>query len=780
MIKNFIKIASRGLKKRILFTLINVIGLAIGLGSSFVIGNWVWQELNYDKQFEGHSRIYRISVSYFNSDIFARGPEALVNELRSNSTELNQVAPLFSWFDDQLEVNGNNFKEDVYFSDSSFFDLFSFDFIHGNSKTSFLKSNSVILTKSLAIKYFGIDSVIGREIKLHSTDKTYYITGVVNDEPNSHFASKIWFYKEVSNNIKWTSANPFIYVKLKKDHYLSDLENRLELIKKHIVYPFFQDNIPYSKWQTNYSFHILPLTDIHLAPAMKFEMKAGGNLSNVRIFTFVSILLIVIASINYINLSTAQSIRRSKEICIRKTLGTSRYGIVKQFLTESFLTSTFSMVIGFFLAVLFSLMLEAYTGEKLNSGLFNNVFQILIYVLLSLLVGVLTGVYPALYMSKLNLALILKNSDQGRGDRLFQNILVVVQFAVSVSLIIGSLVVYKQLNHLKNGDLGINQNGVIVIENLNQLGSKTDDFINRLNNNSSIQLTTKHTRVPGDKSSLISTFKSNEMEIDEPFEIFEADENFIEVFGLHLQKGRNFNSDIKSDSLSVILNESAVRAMSLSNPLGTNLKEGYHVVGVVSDFVFQSFYDEPQPVVLMYNTQGRSLSARFITNPKHVIDQLSSAWSIYGIAEQLEFEFLEERFGQLLSKEKSLSKTLIFFTVISILISCMGLFGLAAYFVHERKGEIGIRKTFGASTSDIVLLFLIIFLKMIFIAICIGIVLSVYTMNQWLQSFEYRVSIDFGLVILSSTTILIAAIITVAYTSYKGGCINPIEAIRHH
>ncbi len=783
MLSNYFIIAIRNIKRRLSYSLINVLGLALGLAGSFVMGSWVWQELSYDTHFTDHERIYRISVSFYNSGAFASGPEILNTTLYQHAPEVELATRLDAGKPVPVEANGREFEETPFHADSAWFQLFSYEFIAGDPGTALDDPHSVVLTESLAEKYFGRTDVLGMSLLAGADKVPYLITGVVAEKGDpTHIPATLWFPMELSNSTNWTSAFIHSYVKLREGATLQQLEDRLEHITEQWVYPTFKTDIPYDEWKEldQFGLHVVALGDIHLDPDMRFEFQPGGNRANVWVFLVISLLLVVIAAINFINLSTAQSSRRAKEVGIRKVMGTARENLVLQYLTESVVMSSLAMVLGVGLAELFLILFENFTNEQLVNGIFNSGHQIVTYIAGSLAIGILAGIYPAFYLSQFRPAEVLKKSFGG-GQRSsgFRNILVIVQFTMSIALITCSLLVYQQLRHLRNVDIGLDRNNVLTILNAKLLGKNREAFKQSVLSRSEVISASFNKRLPAGNSVWIYTFQSDRMDEAVSFQTFVVDHEYLPTMGLRLIDGRNFSDEIASDSSAVILNESAAREMLLQDPVGAVLKNGATVVGMVEDFSYQSYYDKPGPVVLKYDQEGYRLSVKVdeagITDFLSFIEQ---QWNSFSPDEPVSYTFLDQSFEKLMDKEKTLGKTITFFTSIAVFISCLGLFGLAAFTTTQRRREIGIRKVMGAAISDIVLLLNRNYTQLVAISVVVAVPLAWYFIHHWLQNFEYRIEIGFAVFLISGLTSVIIAWLTVGYLSFKAAIADPVDTLR--
>ncbi|MDX1630030.1 MAG: ABC transporter permease, partial [Fulvivirga sp.] len=441
MLRNFITIALRQFRRNFVYSLINITGLALGLAGSFVIGSWVWQELSYDQHFEDSERIYRVSVSFYNSGAFASGPEILNHTIREVAPEVEIATRLDKQSPIPVFVNKNQFEVEPFYTDSSFFKIFSYDFLVGNPEKALSGPSQVVIDEQLARQYFGTTDVLGKALEIGEEQELFIITGVVKHTDNpSHINARLWLPIQLENKTNWTSAQYYNYVRVSEGVNEQALQNRLALIKKEIVYPEISRDASYQDWvaMNIFDFHVVPLEDIHLEPDMAFEIQPGGNRANVYIFLIVASFLVFIAAINFINLSTARSIKRAKEVGVRKALGTARHNLITQFLAESIFLSLVAMLVGVGLAEVFLILFETFTDETLVAGIFKDISKMGWYILFGLMVGILAGIYPAFYLSRYKPADILRSSASQSPERQnLRNVLVIFQFTISIALIIG-------------------------------------------------------------------------------------------------------------------------------------------------------------------------------------------------------------------------------------------------------------------------------------------------------------------------------------------------------
>jgi putative ABC transport system permease protein len=514
---------------------------------------------------------------------------------------------------------------------------------------------------------------------------------------------------------------------------------------------------------------------------LNFEISPGGSESNIYIFSIVSLVILILAAVNFVNLTTARASRRAKEVGIRKTMGNLRIKLISQFLLESLLTSGIAMMFAIILAEVFLRVFELITGTKLLDTIWRNPSTVGIFFVFAFVVGILSGIYPAFYLTSFIPAKVLKGnfSIAGKG---FRNFLVVFQFTVSILLITCAIVVQSQLRFISNKDLGFDQNNVVTIDRIDLLKKNAEVFKNKLENQKGVVRSSFHTGEPGSKRIMsFYTFQTQEMDHPVSISTYLGDDEFIALNSMRLVKGRNFNKDLASDSLSIILNEAAVKALDLGNdPIGATINNKQHVIGVVSDFHWESLRNTIAPVAILIGKDNAELSFKIEAGAaSSFLKVAESGWKELALDEPFRYHFLDSNFGELLQKEAVFGKAVNFFTLLAIFISCLGLYGLSAFTAEQRTKEIGIRKVMGASSSAIVLMLNRQFAVLVGIALAISIPLSVYITQQWLNDFAYRIQLDFWIFLLAAVSSGIVALITVSYHSVKAAWANPTDSLKY-
>ena len=684
-------------------------------------------------------------------------------------------------------------KSRLYRVDSSFFDVFSFPFVEGSAKNAFKEINSIIITQTSAKKYFGKEEAVGKVLHIDRLGDMM-VSAVIKDVPeNAHFHFDFLIpIRKFAGNIdgNWGWYNFYTYIKLKPNVNIASVEPKIQALYKR--------NNPEEK----NVYYTQPLTNIHLDSNLKWELEPNGERLYVFVFAIVGFLIILIAAINYINLVTARSSLRAKEIGIRKVSGAYKSSLIQQFLLESIIICLLAALAAIIIAQLLLPVVNDITQKHLT--LFNRGNYVTIYFLFaSILIGVFAGLFPALYLSSFKPVIILKGyKTSEKGVFNLRKALVVVQFTISIALIAGSLIIYQQINYIQASQLGLNKDQVLVIRDYGGLSRATSNsFQNDLLKIPGVkdaatadgvvggQNWTTGLNVKGSKNSTLVNFLS-------------VGNDFLNVLGIKLKEGRSFSPDFPADTLtnvgngkleqnigSVIVNERAVKDLGISKPiLGKQLQWGsdgdtsYYVtiIGVAKDFHFASFKNEIKPFAFV-NIPARSdyLTVKLSTkNIAATIQQIENKWKAFAPDKPLQYFFLDETFAQLYKAEANFQKVFIVLVALSIVIACLGLFGLAAFTAEQRTKEIGIRKVLGASVARITTMLSADFLKLVFISILIATPVAWWAMSEWLQNYAYRIEINGWIFLAAAFISILIAIITVSFQAIKAAIANPVKSLR--
>lgn len=801
MLKNYFKIAFRNIQRQKLFTFINVSGLAIGIAASMIISLWVKKELSYDQFHSKAKRIFRIEREITRDEIDGRWPitgakykQALIDDIPEIKNAVRFWPREFSIKDKNNNLN----RQQLFAVDNSVFDIFDFVLIHGSKATALSKPNTLVITKSCALKYFGTQDVVGKTLEFEMNNKyvNFEITGVLKDVPENshmHFEMLISFstYPE-ENFTDWRSNYLYTYVLLGKNAQISTVEKKLERFIDQHLKPVYGDLIIQGHdIHEVLKLYLFPITDIHLNPSENWELEPGGSTQSVVLFSSIGFLILIIAGINFINLSTARANRRVKEIGIRKTIGAYQQQLRFQFLQESLLLTFIAAAIAI---IILSIFLDIYNSTfakdiSILSLLQNGDF--LIFFVITLSIGLIAGYYPAIYLSKYEAAGIFKGGKIQIGRKSgFRRNMVMFQFIISVSLLISMWIVYQQMNFINTKSVGFQKENIVTFPaRSSTVSNNFESFRAKLLSNSSIISVCGSADLPGDPIfGNGSLYDSENQEIHFSSVFMSCDYDFITTYKIPLIAGRNFSRDFSTDTTgTIILNETAVKKLGITpdQAIGKILTRGdrnsMRIIGVIKDFNFQSllFKIEPMAFFLVPNYIS-AISVRIAPgNIIETVDFIRNTWKSSFPGEQFDYGFLDQRLEQLYQSEQKTQSILIVFTIMSFLIACLGLFGLATFMAEERTKEIGIRKTLGASVSNIFRVLTKDYILWISISTVVAWPFSYYLMNRWLEDFAYRININIWIFILSSLVTVIISLLTVSYQSIKAATANPVESLKY-
>lgn len=795
MLRNFFTVAIRSLRRQMMYSMINIVGLAVGMACSLVIFLYVYGEWSHDKHFKNGDRIYRIGISFFNLGQFAKGPVLLGKHLPNDFTGIKHFTTFNKKNGELLTVGDQSFKDLYYEVDSSFFQVFSYEFKQGDATIAIEKPFSIVLTESMAIKYFKTEDVLGEIIEVGKERVPYQVTAVVRDDDrNSHLKAQIWLSMPPAKDepLYWTSAAVYSYALLEVGQTQDDLKQALDSLIAKQVFPTAGRMMgkksveEYVQDVNSVKFFIHPLRDIYLKSALGMEVSPGGNETNMIVFSIIAVFILVLAAVNFVNLATARATRRAKEVGVRKTLGTTRNKLISQFLMESVMVSLFSMMLALGLAELFSLAFFWITGQHLSVNIWSGALTLSIVFAFGVVVGLISGLYPAFYLTAFNPVKVLKGN-LVTGKQRFRDVLVVFQFAISITLIIATLIIVRQLDYIGSKDLGFEQENTISVDNIDELGHSAISLREEVLQNPFISNACLHAGEPGSKA-IISMYVFQTAELPNPLTVttYMGDHRYLDVMGFRLLAGRKFNPDLMSDTAAIILNESAARALGIAeNPVGAVINNEQKVIGVVSDFHWETLRNEIGPVAIVLKNERKpdvwfaNLAVKVKSgNASAVLNDLEKKWKQRNPDEPFKYHFLDENFGALVAKEQTFGKAIGFFTILAILISCLGLFGLAAYTTDQRTKEIGIRKVLGATVSNVVMMLNKKFAKLVFVAVLIAVPCSYFAAREWLSAFAYKTDLNPLIFIGGGVLAFVVCGATVAFHSIRAAQTNPSETLK--
>ncbi len=807
MIKNYFRTAWRNLIKRKTFSFINIFGLAISIACCMLISGYLYTQLSYDNYPKQQEQIYRVELHNSDNgatDVYPNVDVAVGQGIKNAFPEVHattRLAPMPIIF---AQYNDKQFKEDKIASvDSNFLELFSIPFIEGDPQTALIQPNSLVVTKAFAQKYFGDENPLGKSLKFTGNiDGLVKISGVIDKIPdNSHFHFDA-FLSTTSNpyaaGTTWSNVGWFTYLLLNKNTDVAKLESKLpQLVAEHVV-PEVQRDMGISLDQAQKSvntfvFKLQPLSRIHLYSHTKYELEPGGDIQYVYIFGALAFFILLLACVNFTNLATASSTGRSKEVGIRKVLGSSKKKLVFQFLAESVVIAFCALGVSLLLIYVLLPLFNKVSGESIHFKFFLNAVSILSMFAFTFLTGVLAGIYPAFFLSSFQTIRVLKGGSgaQLKGKGFLRNGLVVFQFSVSMVLIIATIVVYKQLHFMQNKKLGYDKEQVAVINDTYLLGRNQSAFKEQLLRDSRIADVSIARGVPADLKNMGGTQiyglekKDNENHSEIHTNIFYVDYDYVPAMGMKIAAGRNLSMDFPSDSSAVLINESAAKALgwNSSNAVGKRIVRSgqkiFNVVGVIKDFQYASAKQEIAPLTMMLGNNGSTMIVKMkSTDIKSLISDIKKVWSSFSPAGPFDYSFLDESFNNLYKAEERTGQIFTVFAVIAILIASLGLFGLVAYTAERRTKEIGVRKVLGSSVKGIIFLLTKDFVKLIFISTLVAVPVGWWSMNKWLEDFAYRVNISWWIFLLAGLAALLIALITVSFQAVKAAIANPVKSLR--
>ncbi|MEJ0033651.1 MAG: ABC transporter permease [Bacteroidota bacterium] len=784
MFRNYLNLAFRNLSRQKAFSIINITGLAIGLASSLTILLWVQDETSFDKFHSKADRTYRLTAAAGTINV-AVVPFPLGPALQETVPDIVANTRLWRESNIMLQKGDIKFEEaNLFYAEPSLFDVFDFELLRGDKKTALSDIRGVVLSEATAIKYFGRTDVLGETI-IKGGKEPFTITGVLaKPKGNSHlqldvifpFNHLITWQQNAKENV-WGNFDFYTFVSfntLKDETYLASFLNKV--------------NVLFSEHDNSIvvAFGFQRLTDIHLHSQLMADLPGNGNYQYVAALTIIAIVILLIGCINFMNLSTARSARRAKEVGLRKVAGAARTQLVRQFLGESILITMLSLAVALILVLITLPQVNNLVGKQLQLNLAN---PMLIggIVGIALITGLLSGIYPALVLSGFTpIQVLKKNVKGGAGGSVFRNVLVIFQFAISIVLLVGTSVVYQQLNFVRSRDIGYNKENLLYVT----IHSWADDRHTKWRTAFQSHPETSNLTIAGAlPTDLFSGTADVKWQGKDPsqqilFANIAIDEAFIPVFDIRLTTGRNFNHEMRGDSGNFIVNETAAKIMGFTPE--TAVGQGIEmwgskgtIVGVVKDFNFKPLREAIEPLILLPNKYGNTVIIRAEAGKlKETIAAMRGVWNTHESIYPFAFNFLDQDLENLYKSERQISTLFGAFAMLAILISCLGLYGLSAYIAEQRTREIGIRKALGASIGNIIYLLNTRFVVPVLVAMIIAAPLAWYAMNQWLSGFAYKIDFNWGLVLLAGGVALMISLITVSYESIKAAKVNPVKSLR--
>lgn len=806
MIINYFKIAFRNLQRHRNYAALNITGLSIGITVSLLIGMYVVHEYSFDKFHENYDRIFRVCIKGKLGNNDFKGPISpypLAETLMQESNEVEQTLKIFPTYGIRISHANNVITEDkVLFSDSNFFNFFTFKLVEGHSDRVLVEKNSAVITQSVADSLFPNERAIGKTIFIKDRDSAAYtVTGIMEEMPaNSHFHARIIFSSNslyFENKHNWLANNAFTYVLLKEGASSASVEKTLSALINKYLGPQIQQMAGISindflKKRNEWVFSLQPLSQVHLHSNFDYEIEGNGSVYYVYLFIAVAIFILVIACINFTNLATARSFNKIREAGLRRTAGASKLDIVFQFISESMMLSGIAIVIAIFFTELLIPGFQKLLGVQAIWLGWEWYIYIPILILLTFFIGFVAGIYPALFMASFKPADVLKKYIyQGRTVSLMRNILVTFQFWVCIIIMLITLMVYRQLDFANNKPLGFDKDNVILLEHLDQIKGYTRDFIEEIKKVYGVESVTGASGMPGRVYANMG-FSLEGRQRDEAFlmSLVVADENYFSTLGITLKEGRFFNPFNLDDTASAIINESAVKYLGLDKPLGAKILnptdalsggDSYKVIGVVNDFHFESLYKKINPLIFWYSQKyDYFIAVKYRPNMKNeVINAMHNIGNKYIPGSTLIYSDFEQTFGNYYRSDYQTRKVMLVFSLLAILVACLGLLGLVIYNTEKRTKEIGIRKALGASAIEIALLLSKNTWRLVFTAAIVAIPFAYFLMDWWLNKFAYHISVSTIFFIIVSAIAIVIAQVTILYHALKAARQNPVLSLRY-
>jgi putative ABC transport system permease protein len=799
MLKNQFKIALRNLSKYKAFTAINLLGLAIGLATCLLITLYVCDELSYDRYNKNADHIYRINADFqLNGSVFNRRttPAAMAPVLVREYPQIQQAVRIFDEGKMLVKKGTETLAEqDCVYADSNFFQVFTLPLIAGDPNTALIQPESIVISETMAKKYFNSTDIIGKTLLINK--ETYYkVTGVMADMPaqshvHYHFIKAMSGLAD-SRNPNWMTVNFITYILARPGVDRKTIEGCLAQATRKYAEPqlvgFIHSSLDdLEKKGDHFRFVAIPLTDIHLHSTLSDEKEPTGNAEYVYIFIVIAAFILLIACVNFMNLSTARSAGRAREVSVRKVLGAHRGGLISQFLVESVLMAFSAMILAVVLVLLLFPYFKSLTGKQEVLGLFSMAWLLPCLIIATLIVGLLAGSYPAFFLSSFQPRKVLKsNLAIGFRGGWIRNSLVVFQFAIAITLIVGTIVIYRQLDYMRSRKLGYDREQVLILHDTYSLGSHARAFRDALLKMPDVKSVTITEFLPTsviEETQVYSKDAGNSPGNSAGLDTWSIDADYFPTLGMGMATGRNFSPDQPTDSSAIIINETAARLLGFSDPLRENLYQhrAMKIIGVVRDFNAGSLRTMIKPLVFRLAPRYGAVAIRIDTRDvSNLVSRIEDQYHALDNMEQepFSYSFMDDDFNRLYHAEQQTGRIFATFASFAIIIACLGLFGLMTYAAEQRTREIGIRKVLGAGVTNIVSMLCSDFLKLVLLATIIAAPLAWWGMHKWLQDFAYRTNIAWWIFAAAGICAILITLTTVSFQAIKAAMANPVKSLR--
>ncbi len=804
MKKQFLKIAFRQITRHKLFSIVNIFGLSIGIASVILISLWIQDESTYDKCYPDHERIYRLVQDFSLNDTKIISVEMFYNSyygIKEQYPEIEKIARISKPTTSFVKIENRKYKENrIFYADNEIIDILGLNILQGEKQSALHEPNTAIISSNKAKIYFGTSDVVGKSF-LYEGKIPIKITAIFEDLPaNNHFDCDL--YISINNiaerTLKTIQTNNrcLIYVKLKPNVNPDEFETKLlEFVRVFygkIIQRFL--GISFDEYLDNGNYFNLRLQSIsnaHFDDIIEDDINTHGNRQHIYILGLISLVILIVAIINFINLSSARALYRAKEVSIKKILGASRSLLIKQFTIEAILYALIALNIGLLIVEFLLPLFNQFTAKDLSVGYLENPIIIILLIISGLLLGLISGLYPAFLISSFKPLSIFSNDHKKLKGVRFRNLLIGIQFFISLSIITCTLVINSQLKYINNKDWGFTRDGFLIVKNISALNNQEEIFKRELKSNNSILGVTLSSTLPG-KELTGRTYAAKGKGVDENVTMLRTsvDYDFLKTYELKLIDGRYFSEDNVSDinQQTAIINQAAAKVFGFDNPVGQkfyridsdHLKEDITIVGVVKDFHYQSLYDQIYPCIIRPNwSSPKYMSIKVdAKNIEKTIQFVNSTWDKFS-EQAFEYSFLEDDLMQL-HKNEYRNKTLFFiFSILSIIVSSLGLFGMTVFTISRKTKEIGIKKALGAPLTNITLNLLKQTLILFSVAAIISIPICYYFMNNWLNNFVFRINIGFGLFLEALIIVLAISVSTIIFLVVKAAKSNPVDTLRY-
>ncbi len=803
MYRNYFKIAFRQLTKQKVYSGIKIGGFAMGIAASLLLLLFLRHEMSFDRHYTEADRIYRVTINYHEDDIIGVDfPAPFADALRNDFPEIEQAGryatPLFrnagSNYIRRADALDNSYEEGFAYVDQELLDILQIPMAIGNREEALSQPNTIVISQSKADKYFPGEDPIGKTMIINGDEtQPCKVGGVMVDFPsNSHLQFDFLFTMTgvefwPGEQGSWCCNNYDTYVLLRPGTNAEELSRKMNAITQNYLLPYWieQGHADAEQAANMQSYHLQPVHDIYIDAEIRDRLP-HGDIRLIWLFMAAAVLILIIAGINFVNLSTAKSANRAREVGMRKVVGAFRSQLVRQFLTESVLFSFFSFAGGVLLAWMLLPFFNQLSERSLTIPWTESWFFPFI-VILALVMGILAGLYPSFYLSAFRpISTIKGDLSRGSTNPVLRSLLVVFQFTASIVLIIGTFMIYQQVDFILNRDIGYDKDQVLLLQGADLLREKVLTFKEEVRQLPGVQNATLSDFLPiaGTQRNGNGFWKEGRTKEDPPVfsQRWNVDFDYIKTLGMKLTAGRDFSIDMPTDSQAVVINESMVAALNLENPIGQRITNGggtWQVIGVVEDFHFESIREEIYPLAMVIGNSGAILSVKVPTEDMAgLLVQITDLWNRVAPHQPIRYTFLDDKYASMYADIQRSGRLSISFAGLAILIACLGLFGLTAFIAEQRTREIGIRKVLGASVSSIISLLSRNFIRLVLFSVLIATPLAWYIMRQWLQSFAYQVDLQWWVFLVSGAIALLIAFLTMSFHSFRAALMNPSEAIR--